>query len=80
MDNWYSAPELFAMLKTKYKILACGTNCTNRKCWDPKQINLLKSETRRESKTCSNPINRIMFGQWKDNKGGKWYNYATVWE
>ncbi len=26
MDNCYSAPELFVMLKTKYMILECGIN------------------------------------------------------
>ncbi len=30
MDNHYSAPELFVKLKTKYKILACGTIGTYR--------------------------------------------------
>jgi len=31
MDNIYSAPELFLMLKLKYKLLACGTIRTNHK-------------------------------------------------
>ncbi len=46
MDNHYSAPELFAMLKTKYKILACGTVWTNRRGWDQNVMSLLKSVTR----------------------------------
>ncbi len=50
MDNQYSVPELFVMLKTKYKILACGTICTNRKGRDPKVMNLLKSVTRGNQK------------------------------
>ncbi len=63
MNNQYSAPDLFVILKTKYMTLACSTICTNRKGWDPKVMNLSKSATRGGSKTFYNPINRILFGQ-----------------
>ncbi len=68
MVNWYSAPELFVMLMTTYKILACGTTPTNMKGWDATLMNLFKSAKRGKSKTFYNPINRILFGQLKDNK------------
>ncbi len=68
MDKHHSAPELFVMLKTKYQILACDTVQTNWKGWDQKMMNLLKSATSGDSKMFYNPINRLLFGQWKDNK------------
>ncbi len=54
MDNHYSAPELFVMLKKKYKILACCTVRINRTGWDTVTIG--------ESKRFCNPINGILFG------------------
>ncbi len=92
MDNNYSAPELFVILKTKNNILACGTIRTYRRGWDTNVINLSKTVIRGESKRFYNPINGILFGQWKDNKvvyfisyifspiGRKWYNNETVWK
>ncbi len=44
MDNFYSAVELFFMLKTRYKILACGTVRANRRGWDMNVMNLSKSQ------------------------------------
>ncbi len=40
IDNCNSAPELFVMLKAKYKILPCGTVWMNRKDWDQNVMNL----------------------------------------
>ncbi len=59
---------MFVILKTQYKILACGTIHTSSKGGDPVVMNLSTSANRGESKTCYNPINGILFGQWKDNK------------
>ncbi len=67
VDNCYSVPELFVMLKTKYKILAFGTVWTNRKGWDQMVINLSKLATKVNLKAFYNPINGLIFGQWKDN-------------
>ncbi len=50
MDNCYSAPELFVILKTKYKILACGTVRTNWRGWATHVMNLSKTVIRGESK------------------------------
>ncbi len=50
MDNWYSAPELLVMLKTKLKRLAFGIVCINKKGWDQKVTNLSKSATRGDLK------------------------------
>ncbi len=41
---------------------------TNWKGWDPVVMIFSKLANRRESKICYNTINRILFGQWKDNK------------
>ncbi len=68
MDNRYSAPELFVMLKLKYKILACGTIRTNRKGWDSDVMCLKKRGVRGESLTKYDPVNEILFGQWRNNK------------
>ncbi len=62
MDNHYSALELFIMLKTKYKILACGT------AQDQNVLSLSESKTMGNLKMFYNPINGLLFGQWKDNK------------
>ncbi len=50
MDNYYTSPELFVMLNTQFKFLACGTIQTNRKGWDQSTINLIKCESRGKSK------------------------------
>ncbi len=68
MDNCYSAPELFVMLKIKYTIIACGTVRTNRRGWEMNVMNPSKSVARGKSKTFYDPINGVLFGQWKDNK------------
>ena len=68
MDNRYTSPHLFILLREKYKILACGTIRANRKGWDPKIMNLAKSSPRGTSLTKYDPINKILFGQWNDNK------------
>ena len=38
MDNCYLAPEIFVMLREKYKILACRTVHQNQKGWDTKSF------------------------------------------
>ncbi len=63
MNNCYSAPELFVMLKAKYKTLTCGTVWTNRKCWEKNVMNLSKLATRGNSKIFYIPINGLIFGQ-----------------
>jgi hypothetical protein len=68
MDNRYTSPDLFVLLREKYKILACGTIRTNRKGWDPSIMNLSKSSPRGTSLTKYDPINKVLFGQWNDNK------------
>ncbi len=68
IDICYSVPKFFVMLKTKYKILACGAFWTNREGRDQKVMNLLKSATRGNSKKFYNPINGLLFEQLKDNK------------
>ncbi len=67
MNTCYSAPELLIMLKTKYKILECGTVRTNRRGWDKNVMNLSKTVARGKSKKFYNPINGILFDQWKVN-------------
>ena len=68
MDNRYSAPELFVMLREKYQILAFGTVRSNRKGWDGSIMNLSKRDERGSSLVKYDPVNRILFGQWNDNK------------
>ncbi len=87
MDNCYSALELFVMLKTKYKILAHGTVGTNRRGWDTNVTNLLRTIARGKSKTFYNPINGILFRQWKDNEVVSFIsslsfvgNVTTMWQ
>ncbi len=61
MDNHYSAPELFVILKAKYKILACGTIKTHRKGCDKNVMNLSKSASRIKLKVFYNPINVLLY-------------------
>jgi hypothetical protein len=68
MDNRYTAPELFVILREKYQILACSTIRPNRKGWDAKIMNLTKSTPRGTSLERYDPMNKILFGQWNDNK------------
>ena len=68
MDNRYTAPELFVLLREKYQILACGTIRSNRKGWDSNIMNLKKSSPCGTSLVKYNPTNKILFGQWNDNK------------
>ncbi len=68
MDNCHSTWELFVMLKTKYKILACGAVRTNRRGSHLNVMNLSKIVARGKSTKFYNPINGILFGQWKDYK------------
>jgi hypothetical protein len=68
MDNRYSAPTLFVLLREKYNILACGTVQSNRKGWNVQIMNLPKSSQRGTSLVKFDPINKVLFGQWNDNK------------
>ncbi len=68
MDNRYTAPELFVLLREKYQVLACGTIRSNRKGWDSNIMNLKKSSPRGTSLVKYDPTNKILFGQWNDNK------------
>ncbi len=42
--------------------------CTNMKGWDQKVMSLSNFPTRGESRPYYEPINGVLFGQWKDNK------------
>ena len=68
MDNRYSELTLFVLLHEKYKILACGTVRSNQTGWNPQILNLPKSLQRGTSLVKFDPINKVMFGQWNDNK------------
>ncbi len=68
MDNRYSAPTLFVLLQEKYSILACGTVRSNRTGWNSQILNLPKTSQRGTSLVKVDPINRVLFGQWNDNK------------
>jgi hypothetical protein len=68
MHNRYTAPELFVTLPEKYQLLACRTIRTNQKGWDSKIMNLSKNTPRGASLERYDPVNKILFGQWKDNK------------
>eukprot|EP00956_Cyclotella_meneghiniana_P008474 scaffold11429_cov48-Cyclotella_meneghiniana.AAC.4 len=68
MDNSYSAPTLFVLLREKYQILACGTIRTNRVGWNTRLMNVQKSDVRGTSLLKYDSMNQILFGQWKDNK------------
>ncbi len=68
MDNRYSAPSLFVLLREKYSILACGTVRSNRTGWNSQILNLPKSSPRGTSLIKFDPINKVLFGQWNDNK------------
>ncbi len=46
MDNSYSVPEMFIMLKTQNEILACWTTFINWKGWDQSSIHWTKSAPR----------------------------------
>ena len=67
-DNRHSAPPLFVLLHEKYKILACDTIQSNWNGWDDKVMNLPKSSPRGTLLIKFDPIHKIMFGQWNDNK------------
>jgi len=62
MDNRYSSPSLFVVLREKYQILACGTIRSNRKRWDSKIMNLSKSLPQGSSLLKYDPMNKILFG------------------
>jgi hypothetical protein len=68
MDNRYTAPELFVLLRERYQILACGTIRSNRKGWNSSIMNLKKSSPRGSSLEKYDPVNKVLFGQWNDNK------------
>ena len=68
MDNRYTAPELFILLREKYQILACGAIWSNRKRWDCSIMNLSKKTERGSSLVKYDTVNRILFGQWNENK------------
>lgn len=68
MDNRYTTPELFVLLQEKYHILACGTIRSNCKGWDATVMNLTKTAPRGTSLVKYDPMDRILFGQWNDNK------------
>jgi hypothetical protein len=68
MDNRYSAPSLFVLLREKYSILACGTVRSNRTGWNSQILNLPKSSQQGTSLMKFDPINKVLFGQWNDNK------------
>jgi hypothetical protein len=50
------------------QILACGTILTNKKDWDSKIMNLSKTSPHGASLEQYDPVNKILFGQWNDNK------------
>jgi len=50
MDNRYSSPELFVLLREQHQIRCCGTIRSNRKGWDSKIMNLAKSSARGSKK------------------------------
>ncbi len=62
MDNRYSAPELFVMLKLKYIILVCHTIRTNHERWNC-IMHLKKKGEQEECLTKYDPVNKILFGQ-----------------
>jgi hypothetical protein len=68
MDNCYSSPTLFVLLREKYGILACGTIRSNLKGWNSNVMNLKKSVPRGASLVKYDPTNKVLFGQWNDNK------------
>ncbi len=68
IENCYPTLELYVVLKTKDKILTCGTIHLNWKGWDQSDMNLLKSSEKGTSKVFYVNVNGILFGQWNDNK------------
>jgi hypothetical protein len=68
MDNRYTSPALFILLREKYGILACGTIRSNRKGWNAEVMNLKKTAPRGSSILKYDPTNKLLFGQWNDNK------------
>jgi hypothetical protein len=68
MDNRYSMPTLFILLREKYSILACGTVWSNRIGWNSQILNLPKSSQRGMSLMKFDPVNKVLFGQWNKNK------------
>ena len=68
MDNRYSMPTLFVLLQEKYNIVACGTVRSNHTGWNPQIKNFPKSLQRGTSLVNFDPVNRVLFGQWNNNK------------
>ena len=68
MDNRYSTPTLFVLLRENYKTLACGTVRSNHMGWNPQILNLPKTSQRGTSLVKFDPVNRVLFGQWNNNK------------
>ena len=68
MDNRYSVPTLFVLLQEKYNIVACGTVRSNHTGWNPQILNLPKLSQRGTSLVKFDPVIRVLFGQWNDNK------------
>ena len=48
--------------------MACRTIRSNRKGWDGTIMNLSKRAERGSSLVKYDPVNRVLFGQWNDNK------------
>ena len=68
IDNRYSAPTLFILLREKYSILACGTVRSNQTGWNSQILNLPKTSQRGTSLVKFDPVNKVLFGHWNDNK------------
>ena len=68
MDNQFTSPSLFILLREKYQILACGMIRSNCNGWDTNIWNLKKSADHVMPLIKCDPTNKLLFVQWKDSK------------
>jgi hypothetical protein len=78
MVNSYTMPELFVLLREKYHILACGKIWSNHKGWTSAVVNLSNTTPIGTSLVKYDPVKRILFGQWNDNKADSFISSLGV--
>ena len=75
-DNRYMCPELLVLLRLKFNCLGSGTCRANRTGWDTKGWLLKKTSPRGTVKLYYDSTNKIICGQWNDNKV---VNFVSSW-
>ena len=68
MDNRYQCAELAILLRDSHQVLSCGTTRRNRNGWNNDLFNVTVKAEHGHLLRKFDPINKILYMQWKDNK------------